>query len=73
MPFIYVYYDRFLVFVIGFTVIYTYVTYFLPTVVFICTIYLLVNYNHVNNMNDFMGKNTYGKKEMIKAIAEIFS
>ena len=29
---------------------------------FICKIELLVNYNHANNMNGFMGKYIYEKK-----------
>ena len=31
-------------------------------VVFVCSIQLLANYNHVNDMNDFMGKCTFEKK-----------
>ena len=39
-------------------------TFFLP-------IRLLVNYNHVDNINDFMGKYTCRKKESIKVIANV--
>ena len=46
---------------------------FLPLAVHVSKIIIAHSYSKkVNNMNNFMEKCTYGKKELIKAIAEIF-
>ena len=39
---------------------------------FFLQIRLLVNYNHVNNINDFIGKCACRKKRSIKAIANVY-